>query len=126
MGMVKNTDPFSVDLTAEQLKKVKTLVRKECCNHSEGNCVLMDDGDEHSCPQLNNLHLTCTWFVEAVLPLHSGLCAEIYQHERVVKKCAVCGKEIQQASNRAKYCKKCVTVIKRKQHQIAQQKYRSK
>lgn len=118
-------DPFNVDLTAEQMKKIKTLIKNECCNFSSGNCVLLDDGDEHACPQLSGLHLVCNWFVEAVLPLNSVLHAEIcHEERRSVKKCSVCGKEITATSNRLKYCRKCATAVKRKQHQAAQQKYR--
>jgi len=33
----------------EQAKQVHQLVRKQCANCIDGNCLLMDDGEEHTC-----------------------------------------------------------------------------
>lgn len=38
-------------LTPRQSRKVNTLVKKECCNCENGNCILLDDGDTCVCPQ---------------------------------------------------------------------------
>lgn len=32
-------------LSPRQSRKVNTLVKKECCNCENGNCILLDDGD---------------------------------------------------------------------------------
>lgn len=33
-------------LTPPQSRKVNALVRRTCCNYDNGNCILLDDGDE--------------------------------------------------------------------------------
>ena len=33
-------------LTPPQSRKVNALVRRTCCNCDNGNCILLDDGDE--------------------------------------------------------------------------------
>ena len=44
-------------LTPPQSRKVNALVRRTCCNYDNGNCILLDDGDECVCPQLISLSL---------------------------------------------------------------------
>ena len=68
-------------LTPRQSRKVNTLVKKECCNCENGNCILLDDGDTCVCPQLISYSLLCKWFRIAVLPLDKLLYAELYQTE---------------------------------------------
>ena len=77
-------------LSPRQSRKVNTLVKKECCNCENGNCILLDDGDTCVCPQLISYSLLCKWFRIAVLPLDKLLYAELYQTEDR-KKCTVCG-----------------------------------
>lgn len=55
-------------LTPPQSRKVNALVRRTCCNYDNGNCILLDDGDECVCPQLISYSLLCKWFRAAVLP----------------------------------------------------------
>ena len=43
-------------------------MRRTCCNYDNGNCILLDDGDECVCPQLISYSLLCKWFRVAVLP----------------------------------------------------------
>ena len=91
-------------LTPRQSRKVNTLVKKECCNCENGNCILLDDGDTCVCPQLISYSLLCKWFRIAVLPLDKLLYAELYQTEDW-KKCTVCGAPLrrsQTASNTAR------------------------
>ena len=33
-------------ITPRQRAKIKTLVRRTCCNCCKGNCLLLDDGEE--------------------------------------------------------------------------------
>ena len=66
-------------LSSRQSRKVNTLVKKECCNCENGNCILLDDGDTCVCPQLISYSLLCKWFRIAVLPLDKLLYAELYQ-----------------------------------------------
>ena len=68
-------------LSSRQSRKVNTLVKKECCNCENGNCILLDDGDTCVCPQLISYSLLCKWFRIAVLPLDKLLYAELYQTE---------------------------------------------
>ena len=39
-------------LTPPQSRKVNALVRRTCCNCDNGNCILLDDGDEKSVFQI--------------------------------------------------------------------------
>ena len=65
-------------LTPQQSRKVNALIKKMCCNCFDGNCILLDDGDECVCPQLISYSLLCKWFRNAVLPADKELYAELY------------------------------------------------
>ena len=39
-------------LSPQQSRRVNALIRKECCNCFDGNCILLDDGESCVCPQL--------------------------------------------------------------------------
>ena len=84
----------AVRLTYQQYRAVRRLVH-ECCNYDNGNCLLLDDGEECVCPQSISYSLNCRWFRTAVLPLDKSLCA------------ALCGGWYIPKSNRAKYCPEC-------------------
>lgn len=101
-------------LSSRQSRKVNTLVKKECCNCENGNCILLDDGDTCVCPQLISYSLLCKWFRIAVLPLDKLLYAELYQTEDR-KKCTVCGTFFASTSNSVKYCPDCRKRITRRQ-----------
>ena len=101
-------------LSPRQSRKVNTLVKKECCNCENGNCILLDDGDTCVCPQLISYSLLCKWFRIAVLPLDKLLYAELYQTEDR-KKCTVCGAFFASTSNSVKYCPDCRKRITRRQ-----------
>ena len=91
-------------LTPPQSRKVNALVRRECCNCDNGNCILLDDGDTCVCPQLISYSLLCKWFRIAVLPADKLLYAELNQTEDR-KKCTECGRslyQLQTASNTAR------------------------
>ena len=79
-------------LTPRQSRKVNTLVKKECCNCENGNCILLDDGDTCVCPQLISYYQT---------------------EDR--KKCTVCGAFFASTSNSVKYCPDCRKRITRRQ-----------
>ena len=68
-------------LTPPQSRKVNALVRRTCCNYDNGNCILLDDGEECVCPQLISCSLLCKWFQIAVLPLDKLLYAELFKTE---------------------------------------------
>ncbi len=52
-----------------QRKQANALIRRECCNCENGNCIALDDGDAHACPQMISFSVCCRWFRWSVLPL---------------------------------------------------------
>ena len=38
-------------MTPAQRKQANPLIRRECCNYEDGNCMLLDDGDTCTCPR---------------------------------------------------------------------------
>ena len=107
-----------------QRKQANALLRRECCSHEEGNCLELDDGDTHTCPQLLSGAVCCKWFRYAVLPLHETLEAEIFR-DRDTKRCAVCGAVFVPGSNRAKYCPVCADRVHKRQKAESERKRRS-
>ena len=93
-------------LTPPQSRKVNALVKRERCNCIDGNCILLDDGEECVCPQLISYSLLCKWFQIAVLPLDKLLYAEIFKTEDK-KRCTECGASFVSTSNSVKYCPEC-------------------
>ena len=56
-------------LTPQLFEKVSTLIKTQCCNCYEENCLLLDDGEAHICPQLiTPSHIVCRYFLKSVLP----------------------------------------------------------
>ena len=104
-----------------QYRKARKLTH-ECCNYCDGNCLLLDDGEECVCVQSISYSLLCRWFRAAVLPLDGALYAEIIQSRDSVKRCAVCGAVFTPKSNRAKYCPDCAVRMRRKQEAERQRK----
>ena len=110
-------------MTPAQRKRANALIRRECCNCEGGNCILLDDGDSHTCPQLVSLSICCKWFRWAVLPLDEVLEAEIFRHKDT-KGCARCGRAFLPKSNRAKYCPDCAAHVHRRQKRESERKRR--
>ena len=103
-----------------QYQAVRRLVHK-CCNYKDGNCLLLDDGEECVCVQSITSSLICKWFRAAVLPLDGELCAALL-HREDMKKCVLCGCGYLPKSNRAKYCPNCAVVARRKKEAERQRK----
>ena len=99
-------------MTPAQRKQANALIRRECCNYEDGNCMLLDDGDTHTCPQMISFSVCCKWFRQAVLPQDKPLEAEIFR-DKDLKRCAVCGGVFVPKSNRGKYCPDCAGRMKR-------------
>ena len=114
----------NIRLSPLQSRRVKALVKKECCNCDGGNCLLLDDGDTCICPQIISYSLLCRWFRVAVLPLDQELYAELYRREDM-RRCVLCGTSFVPGSNRAKYCPDCRTRIIRRQTAERMRKRRS-
>ena len=111
-------------MTPAQRKQANALIRRECCNCEDGNCIVLDDGDTCTCPQMVSFSVCCKWFRWAVLPLAGTLEAEIYRG-RDLKRCAVCGGVFVPKSNRAKYCPDCAARVHRRQKTESERKRRS-
>ena len=111
-------------LTPQQSRKVNALIKKTCCNCFDGNCILLDDGDECVCPQLISYSLLCKWFRNAVLPADKELYAELYAPEEK-RRCAVCGAAFASTSNSVKYCPDCRKRIPNRQAAERMRKKRS-
>ena len=54
-----------IKITLKQSKRINTLVRKLCCNYVDGNCLLLDDGEEQC---ISRYGIYCNYFKNAVLP----------------------------------------------------------
>ena len=96
-----------------QYRKAQRLTH-ECCNYCDGNCLLLDDGEECVCVQSISYSLLCRWFRAAVLPLDAALCAEISKSRDEVKRCVECGAVFTPKYNRAKYSPDCAARGRRK------------
>ena len=61
-------------LTLKQFAEIKTMIKSRCCNCYQGNCLLLDDGDSHTCPQLiTPSRIICRYFLDCVLPSDNTL-----------------------------------------------------
>ena len=106
-----------------QRRRASALIRKTCCNYENGNCLLLDDGEECVCPQTISYSVCCKWFRWAVLPQDKALEAEIFRSASV-KRCAECGATFVPRSNRAKYCEACAGRVHRRQKNASDRKRR--
>jgi len=96
-----------IKITPTQSSKVKELVRSHCCNFSDGNCLLLDDGDAHSCVQnISYSGIFCNYFKNNVLPNDTSLYTEI-MNPSTSKKCVCCGSFFIPITNNQKYCSNC-------------------
>ena len=56
-------------LNPQLFENVSTLIKTECCNCCKENCLLLDDGEAHICPQLiTPSHIVCRYLLQSVLP----------------------------------------------------------
>ena len=111
-------------MTPAQKKQAASLIRRECCCCEGGNCIVLDDGDTHTCPQTISFSVCCKWFRWSVLPQIGTLEAEIFR-DKELKRCAVCGRVFVPKSNRAKYCPDCAARVHRRQKAESERKRRS-
>ena len=56
-----------------QRRRANALIRKTCCNYENGNCLLLDNGEECVCPQTISYSVCCKCFRWAVLPQDKAL-----------------------------------------------------
>ena len=106
-----------IRLSDNQLKRVKELVYKRCCNFSDGACLMLDWSFCNICPQCHSNRLCCKWFRHAVLPNDPKLEADIFKISPR-KRCIVCNEPVFSKSNRAKYCPVCAKNERKRKESI--------
>ena len=111
-------------MTPGQREQANSLIRATCCNYENGNCILLNDGEECVCVQSICYSVCCTWFRRAVLPQDKAPEAEVF-HDGSRKRCAVCGAAFVPGSNRAKYCEACARRVHRRQKNESDRKKRN-
>lgn len=97
-----------IEIKAGQFRKISRLVRRAC-----GNCLLLDDGETHTCVQLiSKYHIFCNHFKDAVLPLDKEL-YRVLICDNDYKRCQSCGSRFYSKARNKRYCDKCAERIKR-------------
>lgn len=100
-------------ITPKQSKRINALIKMLCCNCLNGNCLLLDDGEEHSCVQLiSKSGIFCNYFKNAVLPADKQLYSEIMSREKG-KKCILCHSQFKPKAKNQRYCPNCAEKQKR-------------
>ena len=114
--MERKPDGSLYRMTPKQHREAVRIINDRCCNCDDGNCLLLDDGDEVVCPQMLSCSVCCTYFRHVLLkePEAKKLEAEIFYKDNV-RRCARCGKPFASTGNRAKYCADCKAIVQRKQ-----------
>ncbi len=103
-----------IKITPRQSKRINALIKKLCCNYVDGNCLLLDDGEEHACVQyISRYGIYCNYFKNAVLPADKELFAEIMQPVKQ-KRCQICKEGFVPRANNQRYCPDCAANQKRK------------
>jgi len=122
----RNADGSLIRLKLKQWWAVKRLIREHCCNlDPDGCCLLLDDGDEHSCVQLISCGgIYCNYFLRCVLPTDFDLYTEISGGK--MKPCKRCGKDYFVKSPRQMYCVICGRQRKKEKAAERQQRKRDK
>ena len=104
---------MSVKINAKEFRKVCRLVNSSCCNLSDGNCLLLDDGETHTCVQLiSKFHIFCNYLKYCVLPLDKELYSKL-MNRTDYKTCACCSSKFYSSAKNKKYCDECAEKIKR-------------
>ena len=71
-------------ITPKQARTVHRLARDQCCNCTDGNCLLLDDGDSHPCVQMISYYgIYCKYFLNAVLPAERKLYEQIIEQNEL-------------------------------------------
>ena len=99
----------TLKLDENTCREVKRLVCKGCCNCYEENCLLLDDGESHICPQLiTQSHIICKYFETSVLPANKSLHSRIREPTKAkMMTCRKCGKATLRTGRNQKFCPDC-------------------
>lgn len=105
-----------INLNLQSFSSVMTLIKKQCCNYYQGNCLLLDDGDSHTCPQrITPSHIICRYFLDSVLPADKTLQRSLISNTTAIMlTCALCGRKTERTGRNQKFCPACA---KKKQRQ---------
>ena len=107
-------------MTYPQYRAVQRLVHS-CCNYHDGNCLLLDDGEECVCPQSISYSLICRWFRAAVLPLDKKLYGALLPALAVGRwRCRECKRIFTPPRHNTLYCPDCA--VKRAKRDWARKK----
>ena len=98
-----------INLNSQSFSSVMTLIKKQCCNYYQGNCLLLDDGDSHTCPQrITPSHIICRYFLDSVLPADKTLQRSLISNTTAVMlTCAFCGSKTEKIGRNQKFCPGC-------------------
>ena len=114
-----------IKITPKQSKQINALIKKLCCNYVDGNCLLLDDGEEHSCAQcISRYGIYCNYFKNAVLPADRELFADIMRPNHQ-KRCRICKSFFVPRAKNQRYCPNCAAVQKRKKAAERQRRKRA-
>ena len=105
-----------------QYRKARRLTH-ECCNYCDGNCLLLDDGEECVCVQSIFLFRSVPMVQVAVLPLDAALYAELMERSRVLH-CRECGALFSPRRPNCLYCPDCAEKRKRQSKKRWARKHR--
>lgn len=114
-----------IPITPKQSKRINALIKKLCCNYVDGNCLLLDDGEEHACVQcISRYGIYCNYFKNAVLPDDNELFSEI-MHSKSRRQCQICKTYFIPKANNQRYCPDCAAIQKRKKAAERQRRKRA-
>ena len=69
-------------ITQQQEGSIRNLVRRQCANYRNGNCLLLDGLEERTCVQLLcSSGIYCRYFQNAVLPIEKDLYTQILKQK---------------------------------------------
>ena len=107
-----------LNLNSQSFREVTKLIKSQCCNYQQGNCLLLDDGDMHTCPQfITPSHIICKYFLEAVLPGDKTLMKSIKEQKSIETiTCAICGKKTERTDRNQKFCTECAKLKQRQRN----------
>ena len=114
--MERRKDGSLPRMTPRQHQKAVRIIEDHCCNYDNGNCLLLDHGEEVVCPQSISNSVCCMYFRHVLLqePEAQTLNAALFRIDDL-KRCTRCGKPFASTGNRAKYCANCKVIVQRQQ-----------
>ena len=104
----------------KQANKVKKLIKKECANYIDGDCILLDT----TCPQMGCMYsVLCKYFINSVLPLDKELYKELLPDAEETsglynKQCKICNKHFTSDKKNERYCDKCKDKVKKEKTKL--------